>query len=164
MSDNNPADLPVATEQAIARVREAIDREHARGCHYRHQQGETDECRSCAASAIEAALDGAESDGLEAVAPSPAEMERAVEVFSVAWEESDPLLPPGERVESGLRALLLAGWKPPVLAVGECIVDEPKHCCEHDSDAHDGAGCLDCPCPLGPPHVGYNPKPTHGER
>lgn len=50
----------VAEQRAvIARARQAIDREHARGCHYRHQQGETDECRSCAATAIEAALDGA---------------------------------------------------------------------------------------------------------
>ncbi|UUW88374.1 hypothetical protein [Pimelobacter simplex] len=63
--------LNVVAEQraVIARVREAIDREHARGCHYRHQQGETDECRSCAATAIEAAFDGADTtttDGSEA--------------------------------------------------------------------------------------------------
>ena len=34
------------------------------------------------------------------------------------------------------------------------------HCCEHDADAHDGAGCLDCSCHLGPLHVGYNPAPS----
>lgn len=38
----------------------------------------------------------------------------------------------------------------------------PKYCCEHDDDAHDGAGCLDCSCNLGPMHTkaGYNPTPT----
>ena len=35
-----------------------------------------------------------------------------------------------------------------------------NHCCEHDADAHDGSGCLDCHCRLGPPSVGYNPTPA----
>lgn len=43
-------------QEQIVAVRDAIDREHARGCNPRHQQGETDECCSCAAARIEQAL------------------------------------------------------------------------------------------------------------
>lgn len=34
------------------RVRELADIEEARGCHYRHQQGETDECNACTAARV----------------------------------------------------------------------------------------------------------------
>jgi hypothetical protein len=52
-------------EAAIERVRQAIDQEHSRGCYYRHQQGQTDECCSCTAFRIEEALDppGTEQEG-----------------------------------------------------------------------------------------------------
>ena len=36
---------------------------------------------------------------------------------------------------------------------------EKPHCCEHDFDAHDGSGCLDCACNKAPWSEGYNPVP-----
>lgn len=50
-----------ASREALARVEDAIDREESRGCHYRHQQGETDECNGCTAARISIAALGSAS-------------------------------------------------------------------------------------------------------
>lgn len=38
-------------------------------------------------------------------------------------------------------------------------VDPNANCCEHDNDAHDGSGCLDCGCNKAPWSKGFNPSP-----
>ena len=45
-----------AAEAKIAAIEAAAEREHAGGCYYRHQQGEIDECNSCAAARTTAAI------------------------------------------------------------------------------------------------------------
>lgn len=45
-----------------AALDEVTDPIHANGCYYRHQQGETDECNSCAAYKVETAVRAALKD------------------------------------------------------------------------------------------------------
>lgn len=47
-----------AAQAALGRVRDLADALLAGGCHYRHQQGETDECNACTAFSFLRAIDG----------------------------------------------------------------------------------------------------------
>lgn len=92
---------------------------------------------------------------------SDTDLRAAIERLPEKWECSPPGQAPTQYLHREVCvACSHADQLRRALAAHPAPDEASEHCCEHDGDAHDGSGCLDCSCPLGPPHVGYNPTPA----